>query len=117
MYLDPKHAAPFFQDNPKVPGFKNGSLRNRYLEPYNREIREFVKRHHYGLADIYREISRETSKGNWDLRIRADEGNPADDKIHKRDRSWFDNIHPNGRGTEVIANLYARILIRAMTKK
>jgi lysophospholipase L1-like esterase len=103
MYVDPRHSAPYRRDNPMAPGFKNGELRNKYLEPYNREIREFVAGHDYGLADTFRRIRAETRIGNWDLRLRADEGNPKDDPRHQGDMMWFDNIHPNDKGTEVIA--------------
>lgn len=117
MYLDPKHAAPYRIDEFKVPGFKPGSLRNQYLEPYNREIRNFTADRHYRLADIYREIAHETSKGNWDLRQRAEEGDPKEDPNHVGDKAWFDNIHPNGKGTGCIAKLYVKILISALDKK
>jgi lysophospholipase L1-like esterase len=112
MYCDPKHAAPYQIDEFKVPGFKRGSLRNQYLEPYNQEIRGFAAAHGHRLADIYRRIAAETAKGNWDLRLRADEGDPKDDPKHEGDIHWFDNIHPNDKGTEVIADLYVRTLTR-----
>jgi lysophospholipase L1-like esterase len=113
MFLDPKHAAPYHIDDPKVPGFKPGSLRNQYLEPYNKQIRKFTVARGYRPADIYRRILAETKRGNWDLRVRADEGDPKDDPKHEGDMHWFDNIHPNAKGTEIIADLYVRILARA----
>jgi lysophospholipase L1-like esterase len=113
VYMDPAHAAPYRYDNPQVPGFKNGSLRNEYLEPYNQEIREFTAAHGYGLSDTYRRIMAETAKGNWDLRIRAKEGaTKEDDAKHAGSKSWFDNIHPNDAGTKVIAEG----LVEALTK-
>jgi lysophospholipase L1-like esterase len=117
MYLDPKHAAPYHIDEYNVPGFKPGSLRNQYLEPYNKEIRKFIAARHDQLADIYREIAHETSRGNWDLRLRAEEGDPKEDPKHAGDKRWFDNIHPNGMGTECIARLYVKTLVSALSKK
>lgn len=104
MYVDPRHSAPYRWDNPMAPGFRNGESRNKYLEPYNREIRAFTAEHGYGLADTFRRIKSETERGDWDLRLRADEGNPADDPKHLGDMNWFDNIHPNDRGTGIIAS-------------
>jgi len=111
MYCDPKHAAPYHIDHFKVPGFKQGSLRNEYLEPYNQQIREFTRAHGYGLADIFRRIAVETERGNWDMRIRAGEGDPREDPNHAGDMAWFDNIHPNYKGTETIARLYVETLM------
>lgn len=112
MYLDPNHSAPYRYEFPQVAGFKNGSSRNEYLEPYNREIREFTSARGYRLADTYRRLVAETRQGNWDLRIRADEGDPADDSKHVGDMRWFDNIHPNDRGTEIIAEGLVEALLR-----
>ena len=112
MYLDPQHSAPYHRDDPKVPGFKDGSSRNDYLEPYNKEIREFTAAHRCRLADTFRRIAAETEKGDWDLRVRADEADPKDDSKHQGDMAWFDNIHPNDKGTEVIAGG----LVEALTK-
>ena len=103
MYLDPHHAAPYHVENPQSPGFHDGDLRNVYLEPYNREIRELTAARGYRLADTYRRLADETARGNWDLRLRADEADPKDDPRHFGDMRWYDNIHPNDRGSEVIA--------------
>jgi lysophospholipase L1-like esterase len=103
MYLDPHHAAPYHIENPQSPGFRDGNLRNVYLEPYNQEIRELTAVRGYRLADTYRRLAAETARGNWDLRLRADEGDPKDDPQHVGDMRWYDNVHPNDRGTEVIA--------------
>lgn len=103
MYVDPKHSAPYRRDDPMAPGFKNGESRNKYLEPYNQEIRKFTADHGYGLADTFHRIKAETQKGNWDLRLREDDGDPMDDPKHNGDMNWFDNIHPNDKGTKVIA--------------
>ena len=112
MYLDPKHSAPYVREDPKVPGFKNGGSRNQYLDPYNREIRKFVKERHYRLADIYRRLERETKRGNWDLRQRGEgDGSPSEDRRHAADMAWFSNIHPNDEGTRVIADVLIRALM------
>jgi lysophospholipase L1-like esterase len=103
MYLDPAHSAPYHIENPQAPGFHDGDSRNVYLDPYNQEIREFTAAHGYRLADIYRHLIAETEKGNWDLRLRADEADPKNDPQHIGDMKWFDNIHPNDQGTWVIA--------------
>lgn len=103
MYLDPAHSAPYHIENPQAPGFRDGDSRDAYLEPYNREIREFTAAHGYRLADTYRRLVEQTGKGNWDMRLRADEADPKDDPKHVGDMKWFDNIHPNDSGTQVIA--------------
>jgi lysophospholipase L1-like esterase len=103
MYLGPHHSAPYHIENPQSPGFKDGDVRNVYLEPYNLEIRELTATHGWRLADTYRRLAAETAKGNWDLRLRADEGDPKDDSQHVGDMRWYDNVHPNDRGTDVIA--------------
>ena len=103
MYLDPAHSAPYHRENPQAPGFKDGGSRNDYLEPYNQEIREFTAVRGYRLADTFRRVRAETQRGNWDLRLRAGEDDPKDDLKHIGDMKWFDNIHPNDKGTETIA--------------
>jgi acyl-CoA thioesterase-1 len=113
MYLDPQHSGPYHRDDPKVPSFKDGSSRNDYLEPYNKEIREFTAAHGYRLADTFRRIKAETQRGNWDLRVRADEGDPKDDSKHQGDMAWFDNIHPNDKSTEVIAEGLVDALLKS----
>jgi lysophospholipase L1-like esterase len=113
MYLDPHHAAPYHMENPQAPGFHDGDLRNVYLEPYNREIRELTAARGYRLADTYRRLVSETAKGNWDLRMRADEADPKDDPQHVGDMRWYDNIHPNYRGTEVIAAGVVEALLKS----
>lgn len=115
MYVDPNHSAPYTRDNPMAPGFRNGESRNAYLEPYNQEIRRFTAEHGYGLADTFRNIKAQTQKGNWDLRLRADEGNPKDDPKHKGDMKWFDNIHPNDKGTMVITKSLVDLLVGPRT--
>jgi lysophospholipase L1-like esterase len=111
MYLDPAHSAPYHIENPQAPGFQDGSSRNDYLEPYNQEIREFTARRGYRLADTFRRLVGETQRGNWDLRLRADEGNPQEDPQHQGDMRWFDNTHPNDKGTEVIARVLTEALL------
>jgi len=112
MYLDPQHAAPYHVENPQAPGFHDGDLRNVYLEPYNQEIRELTAARGYRLADTYRRLASETAKGNWDLRMRAGEADPKDDPQHVGDMRWYDNIHPNDRGTEVIADGVVKALLK-----
>ena len=112
MYLDPAHSAPFHPDESKVAGFKDGGSRSEYLEPYNNEIREFTAARGYKLADAYRRIAAETARGNWDLRVRAGDGDPREDPKHQGDMAWFNDIHPNDAGTAVIAELLAEALTR-----
>jgi lysophospholipase L1-like esterase len=112
MYLDPAHSAPFHPEHPHVAGFRNGSSRNDYLAPYDDEIRKFTASHGYVLADTYRRMAAEAAKGNWDLRLRQGNGGDCkDDAKHVGDMAWFDNIHPNDRGTAVIAQM----LLEALT--
>jgi lysophospholipase L1-like esterase len=112
MYLDPKHSAGYWIDNPKVPGFKNGSSRNDYLEGYNKEAREVAVARGYRVADVHRRMEDETKKGNWDFRIRAGNGDPADDPKHTADMNWFSDIHPNDHGTALIAEVIADCLTK-----
>jgi lysophospholipase L1-like esterase len=112
MYVDPKHSGPYHRDDPKVPGFVDGSTRNLYLEPYNRETREVSAARKYGLGDVYGRVEQETQKGKWDLRVRGDgEGDPRDDAKHAGDMAWFDNIHPNDQGTRIIAGVLLKALM------
>jgi lysophospholipase L1-like esterase len=110
MYLDPKHSAGYWIDNPKVSGFKNGSSRNEYLEGYQKEARELAAAKGYLLADVQRRMQEETGKGNWDFRIRAGNADPKDDPKHEGDMNWFSDIHPNDRGTALIAETIADVL-------
>ena len=112
MYFDARHVAPYHIENPQWPGFKDGDFRNVYLEPYNREIRELTAARGYRLADTYRRLAAETAKGKWDLRLRADEGDPKNDPKHVGDMRWLDNIHPNDQGTEVIAEGLVEALVK-----
>ena len=111
MYLDPAHSAPYHIEEPMVTDFQDGSSRNDYLEPYNQEIRAFTSAHGYRLADTFRTLRTETQNGNWDVRLRADEGDPQADPQHQGDMKWFDNIHPNDRGTETIAQGLVEVLL------
>jgi lysophospholipase L1-like esterase len=113
MYVDPKHSGPYHRDDPQVPGFKDGSTRNVYFAPYNREIREFTAARGYRLADTYRGIERETRRGNWDLRKREGDGDPREDAKHQGDMVWFGNVHPNDEGTRVIAGVLLKALMRS----
>lgn len=112
MYLDPKHSGGYWMDTPKVPGFKNGDSRNVYLEGYNKEARELAAAKGYLVADVHRRMKEETEKGNWDFRVRGDgSGDPKDDEKHANDMNWFGNIHPNDRGTALIAETIAETLL------
>jgi len=111
MYLDPKHSGGYYRRPSMVKGFKQGSNRNEYLAPYYDEIRALAKKRSYALADICKRIKAETDAGNWDLRIRARGGDPKDDDKHKGDMRWFGDIHPNPRGTEVMADVYVKTLL------
>jgi lysophospholipase L1-like esterase len=111
MYLDPRHSAGYWVDNPKVPGFKNGSSRNEYLEAYSKEARELASAKGYFVADVHRRMAEETKNGNWDFRIRAGNGDAVDDAKHEGDMKWFGDIHPNDRGTALIAEAIAETLV------
>ncbi|MBI3830926.1 MAG: SGNH/GDSL hydrolase family protein [Planctomycetes bacterium] len=112
MYLDPKHSAGYWIDPVRVPGFKNGGSRNEYLEGYNKEARELAAAKGYLVADVHRRMKAETEKGNWDFRVRGDgTGDPKDDDKHANDMDWFSNVHPNDRGTALIAETIAAALL------
>ncbi len=113
MYLDPAHSLPFTPGKSSfVPSFRDGGTRSDYLEAYNGQIRQFTAAHGYVLADLCRRIEAETRKGNWDLRRRIGNGDPAEDSKHVGDMRWFNDIHPNHRGTEVLAALLFEALTR-----
>jgi lysophospholipase L1-like esterase len=115
MYVDPAHAAPYHRDDPKVQGFRDGSPRNDYFEPYNKEIRQFTATQGYLLVDTFRRIESETQRGNWDFRVRGPDGDgdPNDDAKHQGDMAWFDNVHPNDQGTRLIAEGYVEALTKS----
>jgi lysophospholipase L1-like esterase len=113
MYVDPKHSRPYRRDDSQVPGFKDGGSRNEYLEAYNNEIRDFAATKGYPVADVYRCLEQQTVRGNWDLRMRAEGGDPREDARHQGDREWFDNIHPNDEGTRVIAGILLKTLVKS----
>ena len=123
MHLDyPAHAGPYWIDSPQVPGWKPGSTsRNEYLAPYFEAVRALARERGYGLADICLAMRAETAAGNWDLRIRnwpqgegpAEPGGavPAEvDAAHAQVAGWFDNVHPNYAGTELMAQVYGDVL-------
>jgi lysophospholipase L1-like esterase len=112
MYLDPKHSAGYWIDTPRVPGFKNGSSRNVYLEAYNKEARELAAARGFLVADVHRRMDEETKKGAWDFRIRAGNADPAEDAKHEGDMKWFNDVHPNDRGTALIAQVIAETLLK-----
>ena len=114
MYLDPNHCAPYYISKPMVPGWKNGSPRNSYLEPYNVQTRTVAADRGYRVADTSRRIKQETEQGNWDLRVRGDgSGDPKDDPKHQGDMAWFDNIHPNVKCTELLASVIVDALLKS----
>lgn len=112
MYLDPRHSAGYWIDQPKVPGFKNGDSRNAYLASYMKEVVALANTRGYRVADTRRRIEEETKRGNWDLRLRAGDGDPKNDYKHANDMAWFDNIHPNPAGIEVIADVLVESLLK-----
>ncbi len=114
MYLDPDHSASYYLTTYRVKDFRPGDSRNTYLHPYFEETRGLAKARGFGLADLCARIKAETEAGNWDLRIRADETVDASkDAEHAGDRHWFDNIHPNFRGLDVMADALVRTLLGA----
>jgi acyl-CoA thioesterase-1 len=130
MHLDyPAHAGPYWLDNPQVPGWKPGSTsRNEYLAPYFEVARALARERGYGLADICLAIRAETAAGNWDLRIRnwppgegsGDEAGPVSaevDTAHAQVAGWFDNVHPNYAGTELIAQVYGDVLTALLPRR
>jgi len=123
MHLDyPAHAGPYWMDSPQVPGWKPGSTsRNEYLAPYFEAARALARERGYGLADVCLTMRAETAAGNWDLRVRnwppgeePDEAGglvpPEVDAAHAQVAGWFDNVHPNYAGTELIAQVYGDVL-------
>jgi lysophospholipase L1-like esterase len=112
MYLDPKHSAGYYQDVSRVEGFRMGESRNKYLHPYFEQTRRIAKQRGYALADLCARIKAETEAGNWDLRIRADESLDASkDAERPNDMHWFDNIHPNYHGLDVMADAVAKTIL------
>ena len=112
MYQDPAHSAPYRRLPSMVPGFVQGSLRNEYLHPYYEEARQLARQRGYLLAEVCGRIKAETEAGNWDLRMR-DGGilDASKDAEHLGDMNWFTDIHPNPRGTAVIADVLVKTLL------
>ncbi len=112
MYLDPKHSSGHYQQPSMVDGFVQGDSRNVYLTPYFAEVRDLARVRGLTLVDLRARLKAETESGNWDLRVR-DDGTQDDSKdaAHPGDMKWFNNIHPNRHGTEVIADLVVHALI------
>ena len=112
MYLDPKHSVGYRRTPSMVEGWSQGGSRNAYLQPYYVETRKLAKERGYALADICTRIQAETEAGNWDLRIRRDDTlDDSKDAEHVGDIGWFDNIHPNLRGTGVMADVLAETIL------
>jgi hypothetical protein len=112
MYLDPQHSAGYYQTTYRVKDFTPGESRNKYLAPYFEQTRRIAKQRGFALADIAVRIKAETGAGNWDLRIRADETlDNSKDAEHAGDMHWFDNIHPNLHGSDVMADVVVKTLL------
>jgi lysophospholipase L1-like esterase len=112
MYLDPAHSAGYYLAAYWVKGFQPGASRNAYLHPYFEETRTLAKARGYTLADLCARIRAETEAGDWDLRVRADDTlDASQDAEHAGDRDWFNNIHPNLRGLDVMADALVKTLL------
>lgn len=112
MYLDPQHSAGYYRTPSMVPGFVQGSNRNEYLKPYYDEARRLARQRGYLLAEACERIKAETEAGNWDLRMRGDGTLDASkDAEHAGDLNWFTDIHPNPRGTAIIADVLVKTLL------
>ncbi len=112
MYLDPNHSVGYRRTPSMVKDWQQGESRNKYLRPYFEETRSLAKERGFGLADICARIKAETDAGNWDLRVRSDDTLDASkDAAHVGDLGWFDNIHPNLRGTDVMADTLVKTLL------
>lgn len=112
MYQDPAHSAPYHRLPSMVPDFVQGSLRNEYLRPYYEQTRQLARQRGYLVAEVCERFRAETEAGNWDLRMRADGTLDASkDGEHVGDLSWFSDIHPNPRGTAVIADVLVKTLL------
>lgn len=112
MYLDPDHSGRYWRKPSMVREWRQGGSRNEYLRPYYEETLALARRRGFGLADICRRIRAETGAGNWDLRMRRDGTLDASrDAEHAGDVGWFGNIHPNLRGTEVMADVLVKTLL------
>jgi lysophospholipase L1-like esterase len=91
--------------------------RNRVLQPLYNVIRELGRQYSFPVVDIYERMARETTNGNWDLRVRGygivDDEIPVlgagQDHLHVGDVRWFTNIHPNPQGIDVIVDEEVRV--------
>ncbi len=91
--------------------------RNRVLEPIYDVVRETAQRYNVPVVDVYERMRRETTMGNWDLRVRGygvvDDDmpilGPAQDHLHTGDVRWWTNIHPNPAGMAMIADEELRV--------
>lgn len=79
---------------------------NAYYKPFYDSIRAIAATDGHPLIDVWKRLDSLTQKGDWDFRIRADMTlDSSKDYLHVGDVSWFDNIHPNLHGAQVIADV------------
>ncbi len=102
MYVDPKHAV---RQDP-----------NENTKPVFDAIRQFAKEESCYLVDVQEALKAATDAGNWDLRIRSDKVTVDDSKDaeHANDatKEWWNNIHPNARGLDIIASAEAELVVK-----
>ncbi|MFH1075056.1 MAG: GDSL-type esterase/lipase family protein [Candidatus Firestonebacteria bacterium] len=117
MYVDfPRHAAPYYRENSRVKGFKQGSSRNDYTKPFYEAARQLAAEEKYPFIDVYGRLESLTKKGNWDFRMRSD-GTTKDASLDSgKDAKWFDNIHPSPNGCEAIAQVESENIISILYK-
>ena len=75
---------------------------NRRAEQYWKVVAAVAKRRGYGFSNAFDAMRRATEAGNWDLRVRRDlTHDTRKDALHKDEKRWFVNGHPNGAGNLV----------------
>ena len=81
--------------------------RNAVLNPFWQVSRDIAEETAFPLVDYYEAVKRETKVGNWDVRVRKNEGNDvfvldaSQDAGRENDPSWFTDVHPNPEGVRL----------------
>ena len=90
---------------------------NRRAELYWKVVAAVARKRGYGFSDVYDAMRRETEAGNWDLRVRRDQTrDKSKDHLHKGERGWFSNGHPNGAGNLVAAKTEFAVIRKLFPK-
>ena len=114
MYADKEHCLDW--DKKEARSVKNSD-----------EIKKFSESYGCYFADVREAMKKAADAGNWDLRIRSDkipsgqkitlDGSKDAEHMNDKDKSWWENMHPNARGVDVITDLECGVIKQILTEK